>query len=151
MQELNFPKYEFRIKKELSRTYIFDEIRRSYVILTPEEWVRQNLLKYLVHEKAYAKGLLKIEHTLHINNLTKRCDILVYNKTAKPVMIVECKAATVKISQDTFEQIAVYNLNLKVNYLLITNGLTHFCCYYDFQTLKPLFLDNIPAFTSINN
>ena len=150
MEKLNLPTYSFNIKLIEQRKYIFDFIRKKFVILTPEEWVRQNFLKYLVDEKKYPASLIFVEKEFKLNNLSKRSDAVVYNKTGNPVLIVECKAASVKIDQKVFDQIARYNMKLKVDFLIVTNGLEHFCCKIDYQNQKYLFLKKVPEYEDVN-
>lgn len=146
MQELNLPQYQFNIKIDENRRLIFDEIRKKFIVLSPEEWVRQNIIKYLISEKKYPASLIAIETGLKYNQLQKRLDILVYDKQANPYLIVECKAPEVKISQDTFDQVARYNMAFKAKYLLVTNGLNHFCCLMDYTTNSYTFLEQLPYF-----
>lgn len=148
MQPLNLPTYKFRIKSNENKFSIFDIIRKKYVVLTPEEWVRQHMIHYLMEEKDYPLSLIAIEKKLTINKLTKRTDILVFNTDGLPEIIVECKAPSVKITQASFDQIARYNLKLKANFLIVTNGLEHFYCKMDFKNEKYIFLENIPNFTN---
>ena len=146
MQKLNLPIYHFKLKKNKNKTYIFDQIRKKYMVLTPEEWVRQHFVKFLIDEKKYPVSLIAIEKQLTINNLKKRSDILVFNAKGKPDVIVECKSPSVKITQDTFDQIARYNLKLQANYLVVTNGLEHFYCKMDFENETYVFLKEIPNY-----
>lgn len=146
MQELNLPKYQFKIKEAGGKIQIFDAFRKKYVVLTPEEWVRQNFLNYLVTEKKYAASLIALEAGLKYNELLKRADILIYDKQGNPFLLVECKAPEVKISQDTFDQVARYNMTFKVTYLVVTNGLDHFCCKMDYSNNSYQFLEEIPSF-----
>lgn len=145
-QALNFPEYNFKIKTESEQTQIFDVFRKKYIVLTPEEWVRQHLATYLVEEKKYAKGLVEIEKSLSLNNLQKRADILISDRNGKPYLLAECKAPSVKITQDTFEQIARYNLVFRVPFLVVSNGLEHYSCQIDFDSNKISFLKEIPTF-----
>ncbi len=149
MQQLNLPNFSFRTKKELEKNYIFDDIRRKYIVLTPEEWVRQNFIKYLNDYLHYPASLMHIEGALKLNGNTFRADLLVYNKKAEPLLLVEFKAPEVKISQETFNQIARYNLTYKVPYLIVSNGLQHYCCQVDFNSNNYIFLSEIPPFGSI--
>lgn len=125
---------------------IFDNLRKKYLVLTPEEWVRQHFVHYLISEKKYPISLIAIEKQLTLNTRKKRTDILVFNQIGTPELIVECKAPSVKITQDTFDQIARYNLKLNANYLIVTNGLTHFYCKMDFKNKTYIFLRDIPAY-----
>lgn len=146
MQVLNLPTYKFRIKSNENKYVIFDIIRKKYVILSPEEWVRQHFIHYLIEEKKYPVSLISVEKKLTINNLTKRTDILVFNTEGLPHIIVECKAPSVKITQEAFDQIARYNLKLQADYLIVTNGLKHFYCSMDVKNEHYVFLDNIPNY-----
>jgi hypothetical protein len=146
MQTLNLPIYKFRIKSNENKLFIFDILRKKYVSLTPEEWVRQHFVHYLIEEKNYPISLIGVEKKLTINGLTKRTDILVFNTYGEPHIIVECKAPTIKINQATFDQIARYNLKLQANYLIVTNGLDHFYCTMDFKNEHYQFLKDIPNF-----
>lgn len=147
MESLNLPTYSFNLKLIEQRKYIFDFIRKKYVILTPEEWVRQNFLKYLVEEKKYPASLIFVEMEFKLNTLSKRCDAVVFNRNGEPKVIVECKASSVKIDKLVFEQIARYNMQLKVDYLIVTNGLKHFCCKIDFENQSYAFLKEIPDYS----
>lgn len=148
MIDINYSKHKpnLKLKKEGEKHYIFDPIRQKYLILQPEEVVRQLVLEYLIKEKGYKKNFLRTEMMLTINTRRKRCDILAFDDATKPWLLVECKAAYVPISQDTFDQIARYNLALGVEYLMLTNGLTTYCCQmnHDLETYD--FLEEIPEF-----
>jgi hypothetical protein len=133
MQKLNLPNYKFRLKSSENKTLIFDNLRKKYMVLTPEEWVRQHFVQFLIEEKKYPASLIALEKQLTLNNRKKRTDILVFNKEGNHDIIVECKAPKIKITQATFDQIARYNLKLKANFLVVTNGLDHF--YIPFKTL----------------
>ena len=146
MQVLNFPTYQFKIKSSENTNYIFDIIRKKYVVLTPEEWVRQHTLHFLISEKNYPQSLIAVEKQLKVNNLIKRFDILVFNKKGLPAVIVECKSPKIKLNQDTFDQIARYNLNLNAKYLVVTNGLQHYICNLDHENQQYNFLKEIPAY-----
>ncbi len=146
MQKLNFPKFSFRLKSSENKRLIFDEIRKKFVVLQPEEWVRQHCLQYLIQVKHYPKSLMNVEKELRINNLQKRYDIVVFNPDGSIHLIVECKAANIKINQDTFDQIARYNLALNATYLMITNGINHYYCSMDFEAEAYLFLNDIPEY-----
>ena len=149
MEKLNLPQYDFRIRKKEHKLEIFDTFRKKFVALTPEEWVRQNFLMYLVKEKDYPVSLISVEAGLKLYNRIKRTDIVVYNNNAKPVLIVECKASDVPISQKTFDQIARYNMVLKVNYLIVTNGLNHYCCHLDYENNTIKYLKDIPDYKNL--
>jgi type I site-specific restriction endonuclease len=145
--DLNLPKYNFKIKAGGKRQLIFDEVRRKFVALTPEEWVRQHFLRFLTDEKKYPASRMAVEFALTYNTLSKRGDIVFFGKSGSPELIVECKAPSVKISQDTFDQAARYNFILKVKHLIITNGLEHFCCEMDHAAASYKFLPDIPEYT----
>ncbi len=152
MKALNLPTYKFRLRKNADdKIEIFDGIRKRFYVLTPEEWVRQNFIQYLIQEKQYPASLMAIEKGLKLNGMQKRTDIVQYNKSGKAVLIVECKAPEVKLSQDTFDQAARYNLTLHVDFLIITNGLEHYACKMDYTNNKILFLKEIPTFKEIDN
>lgn len=149
MESLNLPTYSFKLKSERGRKFIFDEIRRKYVALTPEEWIRQNFVRYLVSEKSFPAALITVEQQFEYNRMVKRADILVYNRSGKPVMIIECKSPGTKINQQTFNQIALYNLRFNVPFLAVTNGLVHYCCEYYGQGEGHRFLEQIPDYSEL--
>jgi hypothetical protein len=146
MQTLNLPVYSFKIREDGKRVQIFDPFRKRYLVLNPEEWVRQHFLQYLVQDKKYPASLIRIETALKYNQLVKRADILVHNKLGNPHLMVECKAPTVKITQDAFDQVARYNMTFKVKYLVVTNGMNHFCCEMDYIANTYCYLKEIPLF-----
>ncbi len=146
MIQLNLPAYDYKIKKDGQRTQIFDKIRKKFVALTAEEWVRQHFINFLFIEKQYPLSLMKIEKGLKYNNQQKRTDIVIYNNKGLPSVIVECKAPGVKISADVFEQIARYNMQLKVALLIVTNGMDHYCCIIDYNTNSFTFIKEIPGY-----
>jgi len=148
MQQLNFPTYNFRFKNSENKTAIFDEIRKKFIILTPEEWVRQNVVQYLLQQKKYPKSLVNVEKLLKINGLVKRYDVVVFNNDGSIFILVECKAPEIKISQTTFDQIARYNMTMKAEYLMVTNGLNHYFCQMDFENEKYAFLRELPDYGS---
>ncbi|MGE0560323.1 MAG: type I restriction enzyme HsdR N-terminal domain-containing protein [Flavobacteriales bacterium] len=148
MQQLNLPFYQITLKEENGKHFIFDDIRKKYLSLTPEEWVRQNFIKYLISEKNVPASLIVIEKGLKLNQLSKRADVLIY-KGSSPMVLIECKAPKVKINQDTFDQISRYNLTFKVPYLIVTNGLNHYCCQIDFEKNSYIFLEEIPNFSNL--
>lgn len=143
---LNLPKYDFKLKRIEGSEYIFDEVRKKYIKLTPEEWVRQHLVHYLNVYKKYPVSLMSIEHALVYNGMKKRADIVCFDTSGKPIVIVECKAPSVKISQKVFEQIARYNFDLKVPYLMVSNGLEHYCCQMNYDKASFDFLKEIPEY-----
>lgn len=149
MKTLNLPSYDFRFRITGEKQYIFDEVRKKYVMNTPEEWVRQNFIRYLVLEKGYPQTLISIEHEISLNTLSKRCDAVVFSKKGQPLMILEFKAPDVSVRQDVFDQIVRYNLVLKVSFLLITNGMKHFCCKINFQKKDYIYLREIPGYNDL--
>jgi hypothetical protein len=146
MQKLNLPEYNFRIRQQDGKPRIFDVIRKKYVMLTPEEWVRQNFIRYLAEEKAYPETLIAIEKGMHVIKRAKRTDIVVYNRMGNPLVIVECKAPDVKITKEVFDQIVRYNMTLNATYLIVTNGLNHYCCLLNYTNNTYSFLEEIPDF-----
>ncbi|MBF7091667.1 type I restriction enzyme HsdR N-terminal domain-containing protein [Flavobacterium sp. ALJ2] len=150
MQKLNFPSYLFRFKNSENKVSIFDEIRKKFIILTPEEWVRQHVVQFLMMEKKYPKSLINVEKVLKVNGLRKRYDIVVYNPDGTIYILVECKAPEVKISQATFDQIARYNMTMNAQFLTVTNGLQHYFCQMDFENEKYNFLRELPNYNSLN-
>ena len=146
MPQLNLPNVILKIKLVKGITQVFDTVRKKYLVLTSEEWVRQHFIHYLNSEKKYPLGLMGVEKIVKYNGQSTRADIILYTNMGKPNMIVECKAPEVKITQDTFDQIAKYNFKLKVNFLVVTNGMQHFCCAIDYENNKINFLKEIPQY-----
>ena len=150
MKELNLPPCELKTRKHGSKTEVFDIIRKKYISLTGEEWVRQHFIHYLVHGKQVPVTLIAVESALKVNRLSKRSDIVVYNRKGKPCLVVECKAPEIVISQAVFDQAAMYNLTLKVPFLVITNGMKHYVCRTDHEKKTFLFLKEIPSFQELD-
>lgn len=146
MLRLNLPNYDFKMKTEQGSRQIFDPVRKKMVKLDPEEWVRQNLIQFLNKDKNYPISLMAVEKGLTVNKLSKRFDILCYNNDSKPLLLVECKAPSVKISQAAFDQISIYNLQFKVPFLLVSNGLEHYCCQLDYEKNSYSFLSEMPDY-----
>ena len=146
MPHLNLPKVALKTKSVEGTTQVFGQVRKKYFVLTPEEWVRQHFIHYLNIEKNYPMGLMGVEKMIKYNSMQTRADIVLYNGEGKPNMIVECKAPKVKITQDTFNQIAKYNFQLKVDFLVVTNGIQHYCCQMDYEKNEITFLEDIPTF-----
>ncbi len=140
------PNVALKTKSVEGTIQVFDVIRKKYFVLTPEEWVRQHFIHYLNNEKNYPMGLMGVEKMVKYNALKTRADIVLYTREGKAKMIVECKAPNIKITQDTFNQISKYNFKLKVEYLVVTNGIQHFCCRMDYENNSISFLDDIPTF-----
>ncbi len=149
MQALNFPAYSFKIRSGTQRKQIFDPIRKKYVTLTPEEWVRQHLVQFLVQERNFPASLIAVEMSLKLHGMQKRGDIVVYNNIGNPFFIAECKAPEVKITQQVFDQIARYNIVLKVPFLVVSNGLQHFCCQVDHENETFSYLKEIPNYKEL--
>lgn len=149
MNRLNLPEYEIKITGEKSKPMIFDILRRKYVALTPEEWVRQHFVHYLIEYKNYPQTLLANEVELKIGLKSLRCDSILYDRTMRPRMILEYKAPTIELKQTVFNQISTYNLLLKVDYLIVSNGLQHYCCQMDYEKHTYTFLKDIPNYEKI--
>ncbi len=149
MVNLNLPSFAHKIQKVQGKAVIFDVVRKKYVVLTPEEWVRQHLIHLLINHLAYPKSLIKVEGGLKYNKLAKRTDVVVFDRAGTPLLIIECKSFKVPISQKVFEQSSIYNNTLQASYLLISNGLEHYCCKVDYQTKSFTFLDKLPCFEEI--
>ncbi len=149
MNRINLPAYDIKLRKTGQRYEIFDFLRRKYVALTPEEWVRQHFTHFLVEQKDYPRGLLANEVELRVGEKKLRCDSILYNKEMRPVMIIEYKAPEIEITQHVFDQITVYNRLLHVDYLVVSNGLQHFCCRMDYENGEYSFLQNIPHYTEL--
>ena len=149
MQALNLPDHGVKTKHAPEGERIFDPVRRLWVALTPEEWVRQHVLNYLIIELVCPASLIAVEHKLLVNKLSKRADIVVHAPDGRPVLLVECKAPEVKVDQSTFEQAARYNTEFKVPFLLVTNGLVHFCCLVDHSNGRIEFLSKVPSYIDL--
>ncbi|MGC1515662.1 MAG: type I restriction enzyme HsdR N-terminal domain-containing protein [Maribacter sp.] len=147
MQPLNFPSYTFRVKNRQNRTLIFDGIRKKFVVLSPEEWVRQHVVQFLITEKQYPASHINVEKQIEVNGLKKRYDIVVFKSKGQLHLLVECKAPEIKITQGTFDQIAQYNFKLNADYLMVTNGHSHFYCQTDAVEEKYHFMRQIPDFS----
>lgn len=143
---LNLPPHPFKIAEQNGQYFMFDEIRRKNILITPEEWVRQHFVQFLMAQKQYPKSLIQLEGGLKLHGMTKRSDILVYNSSAEKILLVECKAPSVKITQKVFDQIARYNMVHLVPLLAITNGLQHFYCKIDFEEKKYFFIEELPDY-----
>ncbi len=144
MEKLNFPDFDFSLKNKQNKPYIFDPVRKKWLILTPEEWVRQHCVQFLLKEKNIPLGLLQVEKKINVNGTEKRYDLVVYNYDQSIVLLIECKAPTVGLTQKAFDQMARYNQVLKSDYLMLTNGLQHFYCQMDYQNSKYVFLADLP-------
>jgi hypothetical protein len=149
MHKLNLPEFDYKLKKADGKVWIFDVIRKKYIVLTPEEWVRQHFVHYLIAEKKYPRGLIKVEGGLVYNELQKRTDIVVFNRQGKPWMIIECKSPSMRVSSATLMQVSVYNSSLQAGYVSVTNGLVHLCAEIDWTERKTTVLSELPAFKEI--
>ena len=149
MYELNLPAYEIRLGGTREKPEIFDFLRRRFVKLTPEEWVRQHFVHWLVEHKGYPKGLLGNEIELRLGEKKLRCDSILYDQQAQPKMIIEYKAPTIELTQKVFDQISAYNLLLHVDYLVVSNGLQHYCCKMNYEQNCYDFLTDIPDYDKI--
>jgi hypothetical protein len=149
LKQLNLPEFSFRIIGEDIRKEIFDPIRKKYVRMTPEEWVRQNFVQYLIHQGKYPAGLIGIEVMFKLNTLSRRVDILVHNRSGFPMMIVECKSPDVSIDDKVFDQIVCYNMKFKLPYLIVTNGMDHYACKINISNGTYEFLNVIPLYEDI--
>ncbi|ARS34730.1 type I restriction enzyme HsdR N-terminal domain-containing protein [Pontibacter actiniarum] len=146
MDALNLPPFDYKVTKSDANYLIFDILRRKNVVLTPEEWVRQHMVHYLIQSLGYPKSLISIERGMSYNKLQKRTDLCVYSNQGQPHLLVECKAAHVPITQEVVKQVSVYNQTLQAPYVVITNGLQHFCWQVDFETRKYEPLQGIPSY-----
>lgn len=146
MQHLNLPAYDCKLKHSVEQTFIFDSVRRKFVILTPEEWVRQHVVNYLVQHLSYPKSLIAIERGTRYNQLAKRTDLCVYQISGKPFLLAECKAPDVPISDSVIKQTTTYNKTVGARFVLLTNGITHFCWEVDFSTGINKPLDGFPTY-----
>ena len=149
MLELKLPTYDPRIRRRDERIEIFDPIRKKFIVLTPEEWVRQHFVNYLISHLKYPRSLIKLESGLKYNSLQKRSDILVYNRSSQPFMLVECKAVEIKLTQKVIEQIAVYNHIISASYIVITNGISHYCYKINHESRNYEVLEHLPPFDQL--
>ena len=149
MQTLNLPDYQFNIKKNNNGFIILDTLRRRWVTLTPEEWVRQHFVRFLIEERQFPAALMNNEISLTQNGIKRRCDTLVANRDGEPLVIIEYKAPTIEVTQKTFDQIVRYNMVLKANYLIVSNGMSHYCCKIDYKNNSYSFLSEIPCYSEL--
>ncbi len=146
---LNLPTYPFKITRRDDLYFIFDEIRKKHLVLTPEEWVRQHFIQYLIKEKGFPSALLQLEGGLNLNQTKKRSDILVYDNFGEKIMVIECKAPSVPITQATFDQAARYNSVYKARWLAVTNGLEHYFAKIDHENEKFVFVEELPGYREL--
>ena len=150
IQPLNLPKAPLKLSRKDDTVYVLCEIRNKKLKLTPEEWVRQHVIHFLITHKNVPKGVIASEQTIQVNGLTRRCDLVVYNILGKPILLVECKAADVTLNEKVLHQIAQYNFNLNVDYLLLTNGIEQFNCFINRSKNTIDYLDNLPNWNEIS-
>lgn len=146
---LNLPEYPLKVKKNGSRLSVFDRLRKRYVALTPEEWVRQHFVEYLIEAKQFPAALMANEVSLTQNGIKRRCDTLVADREGKPLVIVEYKSPEIEITQQVFDQIVRYNMVLHARYLMVSNGMTHYCCQIDYENTTYSFLSEIPCYEEL--
>lgn len=149
MLALNLPIFPVKVTERAGKKLIFDTVRRKYVALTPEEWVRQHFVHYLITEKGYPAELVANEVGIKLNQTQKRCDTVVYDRYLTPLVVVEYKSPMIEITDRVFDQIVRYNMVLTVPYLIISNGLSHYCCQIDYKTQTYRFLEDIPHYESL--
>ena len=149
MQTLNLPQATVKITEQAGKRLIFDPVRKKYVALTPEEWVRQHFIHFLISYKGYPAELVANEVSITLNKTSKRCDSVVYNNYLEPLVIIEYKAPSVPITEEVFNQVIRYNMALHVEYLIVSNGLQHYCCKINYQTGEIAFLKEIPPYGEI--
>jgi hypothetical protein len=147
LQPLELPPYAFKINDTGGQLTLFDELRKKHIVITPEEWVRQHFVQYLINQKHYPKTLIKLEGGLKFNGMAKRSDIVVFNAEGKKILLVECKAPSVAIDQKVFDQIARYNMTHKVALLAVTNGLKHYYCHIDLKNQQYRFIEHLPDYS----
>jgi len=149
--ELNLPPTELKIKEENGKEYVFDRLRKLYVRLTPEEFVRQHFVSFLITHKNYPQSRMANEIGIELGNVKKRCDTVLYDEYLRPLMIIEYKAPSVTIKQNTFDQIARYNMRLNVPWLIVSNGIQHYCCQVDYKNGKSFFCKEIPEYQFLSS
>ena len=149
MSRLNLPPFDKKIIEKDGKPFILDAIRRQYVALTPEEWVRQHFVHFLIDDRGFPQSLMANEVQLKLNGMSRRCDTVVYDRTLRPRVIVEYKAPTVNITRQVFDQICRYNMVLRVDYLIVSNGLVHYCCKVDYDARSYTFLSEIPDYGQV--
>jgi hypothetical protein len=145
---LNLPPHPFKLTEQNGQLYIFDVLRKKLLLLTPEEWVRQHFVQYLMQVKGYPKTLIKLEGGLRVNGMAKRSDIVVFDKLGQKALMVECKAPGVAITQKVFDQIALYNITHRIPLLAVSNGLQHYYCAIDFEKSSYQFIEELPPYTA---
>lgn len=149
LQPLQLPPYPFKIVEENGKLTLFDDIRKKYIQITPEEWVRQHFVQYLINQKGYPKTLIKLEGGLKLHGKVRRTDIVVFNSAGERILLIECKAPTVSLGQKVFDQAARYNMVHKVSVLAVTNGLNHYYCKIDFEQQSYRFIEELPEYRQL--
>lgn len=149
MYQLNLPEYQFKIKKEEKKFFIFDSQRKRYVALTPEEWVRQNFIRFLIEEMNYPAAYLAIEYQIEMNGMKKRCDAVLFTPEGEPFLIIELKSPEVNITQSIFDQVAVYNSKLNVEFFMVSNGIEHYCCKVNTLNNRYHFFPSLPVYPDL--
>lgn len=149
MFQINLPAFDIKVSRRNGKTVVFDILRQRYIAITPEEWVRQHFVNFLIHHRGFPQQLLANEIELHLNGMSRRCDTVLYRKDLTPRLIVEYKAPKIPITQKVFDQISRYNQVLHVDYLIISNGMEHYCCRMDYEQLSYSFLCDIPFYTDL--
>ncbi len=150
MEPLNFPVFQFTLRQQEGKTYVLDPARRQYVRLTPEEWVRQHVIRYLMEFLNYPLSHMAVEKKLTIHQLTRRADLLVYDQHLNPSLLIECKAPDVPLTNSTFRQVSAYNIRFKVPWLMITNGKQHFAAYIHHHEKRIVWVDQVPEYGNLN-
>jgi hypothetical protein len=146
MVKLNLPSFEFSVKRDGDRMLIFDSLRKRHVVLTPEEWVRQHFIHYIIRHCKYPRSLIRVEGGLIFNTLQKRSDIVVFDRTGSPWMVIECKAPDLKLSERAVLQATTYNHTLRARYVVVTNGMSHICCEIDWANSQSVVVTDMPEF-----
>jgi len=149
MSGLNLPPFELKIKKQDNKNYVFDRLRKQFTRLTPEEYVRQHFINYLIEYKNYSEALMANEVVIEVGNLKRRCDTVLYDRFMNPILVIEYKSPAVKITQETFDQIVLYNTTLQVPWLIVSNGLQHFCCKINYENGDYRFNSEIPNYQDL--
>ena len=149
MEALNLPKSDLKLQRKGNRVTVFDILRKKYVALTPEEWVRQHFINFLIHQKGYNASCIANEVALCLNNTQKRCDTVIYDAQAHPIMIIEYKAPHIPISQKVFSQISRYNIKMRVRWLIVSNGMQHYCCRINYEENSCEFIPDIPSWETL--
>lgn len=149
MKQLNLPGFEFKTRTVANQLQIFDPVRRKYVALTPEEWVRQHFVHFLIEHRNVPMSHITVEKSIRVSHLAKRADIIVFKGGMKPILAVECKAPSIEVNEEVFYQILRYNMTLRVDYLVVTNGLRHIYCKVNYDHQKAIFIEDIPFYEQL--